>query len=93
MRLETTELSPPGRDRTRLTDGVRDSDTPDGALRPEGGGRPTRWRQGSPSERIDVRRGDLPYERVVGYDLSPGLRPAVTLSAVRSVDEPGGGSA
>ena len=54
---------------------------------------PARWRPGTDSERIDVRRGDVPYERVVGYDPSPGFGPVGTTQAARSPDGPGEGSA
>ena len=51
---------------------------------------PTRLRPGTDSDRIDVRRGDLPYERVV-YD--PALASPLTDTTVTSVADPAKASA
>ena len=53
---------------------------------PRLGARPARWRAGTDGERIDVRRGDLPYDRVV--DPSPGLPSLVFTQAAPSANEP-----
>ena len=50
--------------------------------------RPARWRPGTGNERIDVRRGDLPYERVIGYDPPPRFRPVDATQPAPSAGEP-----
>jgi hypothetical protein len=47
------------------------------------------WRPRQDLGRIDVRRGDRPYERVVGDDPTPSFRPR----DLAQVAEPAGGSA